>query len=334
MNYKENYESLVRDSSAVLSEDKRLEKETVALVFGGCGPEKEVSWQSAKLAAEALQELGYSFNMIEIDPENRSDNSWTAQLAGCDVALVLIHGRDGEDGYVQAVLQGMQIPYTGSGTMGSALCYNKFVTKQLWRSLGGLTAEALSFNIENYLQVAEHVFSGFSAVMLPVVIKPMREGSSLGVQLVRSEEELISAMENVLAIDEQGLAEPLLNGREFTLGFLDEEYLGAIEIRPSAAFYDYKAKYESDDTAFLPLVDLREEVTDLVDHCIDFIRMCELESAIRFDFRMHAGRAYLLEVNTIPGMTSHSLLPMAAEQFGWNYSNLIQNMIQGARVKA
>ena len=246
--------------------------------------------------------------------------------------LIMMHGGAGENGQVQSQLQAIGVPYTGTGTMGSSLGFNKYMSKHLWAGVGGLTSECLRFHLDNYLQVANHILSGVSDVILPVVVKPVREGSSNGLALVRTDTELLPAMEAVLAVDEYGLAEPLLTGKEFTLGFLDRTYLGAIEVTPRGEMYDREAKYTSEQTQYRVYRD-KAVLQTLIPICERFIDVAELEGPVRFDFRMHAGRAYFLEVNTVPGMTDHSLLPMAAQQAGLSYAQLVDRIVQGAQVK-
>lgn len=303
-------------------------RENVAVLYGGTGSEADVSRTSARLVGQALAALGYPHKLVEHDDAGE----WQRKVRKFDAVLVMMHGGAGENGQVQSQLQALGVPYTGTGTMGSSLGFNKYMSKHLWVGVGGLTSECLRFHLDNYMQVANHILSGVSDVILPVVVKPIREGSSNGLTMVEQDTDLLSAMEAVLTVDDYGIAEPLLTGKEFTLGFLDRTYLGAIQIMPKGLMYDRTAKYDSPETQFTAWRD-KATLQALIPLCERFIDVAELEGPIRFDFRMHAGRAYFLEVNTVPGMTDHSLLPMAAQQAGMSYTDLVDRIVQGARLK-
>ena len=289
----------------------------VAVLFGGKSAEREVSLKSGSRVLDALRRQGIDAHAF--DPAERKLDD----LAAFDRAFIMLHGRYGEDGTIQGALELMGIPYTGSGVMASAVGMDKWRTKLLWRSVG--------------LPVPEYVMldssSDFAAVEkqlgLPLFVKPACEGSSIGVTKVRQSGELRPAYAEAARHDALVIAERGVMGGEYTVAILGNEALPIIRIVPATDFYDYEAKYLRDDTRYLcpcGLSDAREQ--ELRALALEAFRVLGCRGWGRVDFLMdEQGNAYFLEVNTSPGMTDHSLVPMAARAAGLSYEQLVLRVL-------
>lgn len=289
----------------------------VAVLFGGKSAEREVSLKSGARVLDALRRQ--SIDAHAFDPAERKLDD----LAAFDRAFIMLHGRYGEDGTIQGALELMGIPYTGSGVMASAVGMDKWRTKLLWRSVG--------------LPVPEYVIldssSDFAAVEkqlgLPLFVKPACEGSSIGVTKVRQSGELRPAYAEAARHDALVIAERGVMGGEYTVAILGNEALPIIRIVPATDFYDYEAKYLRDDTRYLcpcGLSDAREQ--ELRALALEAFRVLGCRGWGRVDFLMdEQGNAYFLEVNTSPGMTDHSLVPMAARAAGLSYEQLVLRVL-------
>lgn len=289
----------------------------VAVLFGGKSAEREVSLKSGSRVLDALRRQGIDAHAF--DPAERKLDD----LAAFDRAFIMLHGRYGEDGTIQGALELMGIPYTGSGVMASAVGMDKWRTKLLWRSVG--------------LPVPEYVMldssSDFAAVEkqlgLPLFVKPACEGSSIGVTKVRQSGELRPAYAEAARHDALVIAERGVMGGEYTVAILGNEALPIIRIVPATDFYDYEAKYLRDDTRYLcpcGLSDAREQ--ELRALALEAFRVLGCRGWGRVDFLMdEQGNAYFLEVNTSPGMTDHSLVPMAARVAGLSYEQLVLRVL-------
>lgn len=290
----------------------------VAVLFGGKSAEREVSLKSGSRVLDALRRQGIDAHAF--DPAERKLDD----LAAFDRAFIMLHGRYGEDGTIQGALELMGIPYTGSGVMASAVGMDKWRTKLLWRSVG--------------LPVPEYVMldssSDFAAVEkqlgLPLFVKPACEGSSIGVTKVRQSGELRPAYAEAARHDALVIAERGVMGGEYTVAILGNEALPIIRIVPATDFYDYEAKYLRDDTRYLcpcGLSDAREQ--ELRALALEAFRVLGCRGWGRVDFLMdEVGNHYFLEVNTAPGMTDHSLVPMAARQQGLDYPALVRRVLE------
>ena len=289
----------------------------VAVLFGGKSAEREVSLKSGWRVLDALKRQGV--DACAFDPAERKLD----ELEAFDRAFIMLHGRYGEDGTIQGALELMGIPYTGSGVMASAVGMDKWRTKLLWRSVG--------------LPVPEYVMldssSDFAAVEkqlgLPLFVKPACEGSSIGVTKVRQSGELRPAYAEAARHDALVIAERGVMGGEYTVAIIGDEALPIIRIVPATDFYDYEAKYLRDDTRYLcpcGLSDAREQ--ELRALALEAFRVLGCRGWGRVDFLMdEQGNAYFLEVNTSPGMTDHSLVPMAARVAGLSYEQLVLRVL-------
>ena len=290
----------------------------VAVLFGGKSAEREVSLKSGAGVLAALQRQGVDAHAF--DPAERPLD----ELRAFDRAFIMLHGRYGEDGTIQGALELMGIPYTGSGVMASAVGMDKWRTKLLWRAVG--------LPIPEFVMLDEN--SDFAAVErqlgLPLFVKPACEGSSIGVSKVRQPGELQAAWREAAKHDSLVIAEQAILGGEYTVAILGEQVLPIIKIVPATDFYDYEAKYLRDDTQYLCPCGLPEaREMELRAQALEAFRALGCSGWGRVDFLMDdAGRAYLLEVNTSPGMTDHSLVPMAARVAGISYEQLVLRVLE------
>jgi D-alanine-D-alanine ligase len=306
-----------------------MKDKKVGMLMGGHNAEHEVSMETGAALAKALSARGYRVTEIVVDT-----NLPKVLLGeGIDVAFVALHGRWGEDGCIQGLLEALRIPYTGSGVLASALSMNKIYAKRMFQYLGLPVVED---------QVVPRSELGeFSAARLafdlPVVIKPSQEGSSVGVSIVHHETDLQTALEEARRFAGDVLIERYVAGREIQVGILDDQALGAIEVRPAEEFYDYKAKYKSGGTTqYLFPAPLQEQQTRAVCQLgLQAHRALGCRGISRVDTILaEDGRFQLLEVNTIPGMTEASLIPKIALGIGISFEDLAERLLLGAALKA
>ena len=294
----------------------------VAVLFGGKSAEREVSLNSGSRVLADLQRQGV--DAYAFDPAERKLD----ELAGFDRAFIMLHGRYGEDGTVQGTLELMGIPYTGSGVMASAIGMDKWRTKLLWRSVGLPIPEFVMLDDGTDFAAVERQLG------LPLFVKPACEGSSIGVTKVRQAGELRGAYLEAVKHDSLVIAEQGVFGGEYTVGILGDEALPIIKIVPATDFYDYEAKYLRDDTQYLcpcGLPAARE--AEIRAQALEAFRVLGCRGWGRVDFLMdEQGKAYFLEVNTSPGMTDHSLVPMAARVGGISYEQLVLRVLEQARL--
>ena len=303
-----------------------LKNKKIGVMFGGLSAEREVSLKSGAAVHGALLALGY--NAVAIDVGR--DIAQALERERIDVAFICLHGRYGEDGAVQGLLELAGIPYTGSGVLASALAMNKIFAKQVFAA-GGLTVA--SYRVLRRGEEPDLAGLGFG---FPLVVKPCQEGSAVGVSIVKKAEELPAALVEAFRYDEEILVEQFIKGREIQVGILDDRAMGAIEIVPKNEFYDFEAKY-TDGMAehicppVLPPVLYR----DLLAQGEDAHRALGCSGYSRVDFLVtEGGECYLLEVNTLPGMTALSLLPeIAQKEAGIGFGELVERIACGAAVK-
>ncbi len=289
----------------------------VAVLFGGKSAEREVSLQSGSRVLAALLRQGIDAHAF--DPAERKLD----ELVAYDRAFIALHGRYGEDGTIQGALELMGIPYTGSGVLASAVGMDKWRTKLLWRSVGLRIPEFVMLAADSDFDSVERELG------LPLFVKPACEGSSIGVTKVRQSGELRRAYESAAKHDDLVIAERGVLGGEYTVGILGDQALPIIRIVPTTDFYDYEAKYSRDDTKYLCPCGLPEaRELELRAQALEAFRVLGCRGWGRVDFLMdEQGEAYFLEVNTSPGMTDHSLVPMAAREAGLSYDELVLRVL-------
>ncbi|GAB1615555.1 MULTISPECIES: D-alanine--D-alanine ligase [unclassified Pseudomonas] len=287
----------------------------VAVLYGGKSAEREVSLKSGAAVIDALTRAGVDVVAIDVG----DDLLDRLQHEKIDRAFIILHGRGGEDGSMQGLLECLGIPYTGSGILASALAMDKLRTKQVWQSLGIPTPRhAVLASESDCLKASTEL--GF-----PLIVKPAHEGSSIGMAKVNSEQELVAAWQDAAKYDSQVLVEQWIHGPEFTIAVLRGQVLPPIALGTPHVFYDYDAKYIANDTQYrIPcgLDSVKEqELIDLTARACDAIG---IEGWGRLDVMQdEQGRFWLLEVNTAPGMTDHSLVPMAARAAGLDFQQLV-----------
>ncbi len=292
----------------------------VAVLFGGWSGEREVSLKSGNAVVQGLQRRGVNVHGIDADK-----NVLEKLAAGkFDRVFIALHGRGGEDGVMQGALEVLGLPYTGSKVLGSALGMDKLRAKRLWLNVGLPTPK--------FRVMDEHTdLPGLVRELgLPLIIKPAHEGSSLGVAKVTQMDELAAAWQAAHKLDNVVLAECCINGGEYTATILGGEVLPLIRIETSHAFYDYQAKYFANDTRYLcpcGLDDLNEQVMQIM--AMQAFRALDCSGWGRVDFMCdEQGQPWLIEVNTVPGMTDHSLVPMAARQAGIDFDELVWKILE------
>ncbi|ADP10030.1 D-alanine--D-alanine ligase [Erwinia sp. Ejp617] len=301
--------------------------EKVAVLLGGTSAERDVSLLSGAAVLKGLQEAGIDAHAVDIRdfPVTRLNEE------GFDKAFIALHGRGGEDGTLQGVLELLDIPYTGSGVMASAITMDKLRSKYLWQGCGLPVSPFVALNrVQMDAGLDAQLMTSINALGLPLFVKPSREGSSVGISRVNQASELQAALEEAFRFDNEVLVEAFLSGPEYTVGVLGSDILPSIRIQTTSEFYDYDAKYISDETQyFCPSGLSADQETELRELTIAAWRALGCSGWGRVDVMMGAdGHFYLLEVNTSPGMTSHSLVPMAAKQAGMTFSQLVVRILE------
>jgi D-alanine-D-alanine ligase len=296
--------------------------------MGGTSAEREVSLRSGLAVAEALERLGH--DVVPVILSEETDAFLAISAADLDAAFLALHGRLGEDGCVQGLLELLGIPYTGSSVLSSALAMDKLKAKEMFRLHNVPTPPYYTFDASQ-LDDLDEVHGSFG---YPVIVKPRREGSSLGVGRAGTPNELRNAVIEALTYDSSLLVERFVSGKEIAVGILDGRVLGAIEIAPTGGVYDYQAKYTPGLTEYfmparLPSTRYRG-VLNLAERAAQALETC---GAVRVDLLVTEGQnEYVLEVNTLPGMTETSLLPKIAAAAGFDFDGLCAAMLDRARL--
>lgn len=298
-----------------------LKNEKIAVLFGGVSAEREVSLNSGKSVFEALQSLGYNVEAID----TKEFPIEKLKEKGIQRVFNILHGGIGENGVLQGALEQLGIPYTGCGVMASAITLDKFRTKLLWNAVGLPTA-AMEVVRRGQAVNSDEIIAKLG---LPLFVKPASEGSSVGVSKVKTTEQLLPAIEEALKYDSIVLVEENLAGAEYSVPVLDGEVLPAVQIIPDGEFYDYHAKYISDNTQYVvPALnaDRQAEVAKLVKQAYDVVG-CRGWSRIDV-MEDSEGHFRLVEVNTSPGMTSHSIFPKSAATVGYSFERLVERVLE------
>jgi D-alanine-D-alanine ligase len=300
-----------------------MKSKKIGVLMGGLSAEREISLKSGAAVHQALLAQGY--NSIAIDVGR--DLAAVLMQEKVEAAFIALHGRYGEDGCVQGLLELMQIPYTGSGVLASALAMHKLYSKQTFISAGILTAPF------HHFRRGDQVRLDLLAFDLPIVVKPVQEGSSVGVSIVREGSQLEAALASAFRHDSEILVEQYIKGQEVQVGILDDRPIGAIEIVPANEFYDFEAKYTNGMAEHIfparlePALYQKAQLIGLAAHhalgCSGYSRVDLLVT--------ESGDSYVLEVNTLPGMTALSLLPeIAVKGAGLPFETLVEQIIESA----
>jgi D-alanine-D-alanine ligase len=301
----------------IISKDSKI-----AVLCGGMSSEREVSLRSGKNCLEALIRLGYKNAKIVDVSENVMND-----LKGFDFAYNTLHGKYGEDGCIQGVLEILKIPYTGCGVMSSAICMNKEYTKKVMQTAGIPLIKSV------YLLPDEDPVEKVAELKYPLMIKPVSEGSSFGMNKVNDEKELINAVNIARKYNSQILIEEYLVGISTTVGVLQKNNqtfaTEILELRPKKEWYDYEAKYTKGMTEFILPAELSPEMTEKVkEYAVKAFNICGCSGVSRVDFLIVDDIPYVLEVNTNPGMTDTSDLPAQAKACGIDYDQLVEMVLQ------
>lgn len=296
----------------------------VAVLQGGRSAERDISLQSGQAVLNALRNCGV--DAYAFDPAEQPLEALVHQAF--NTAYIALHGRYGEDGTVQGALELMELPYTGSGVMASAIAMDKWRTKLLWQAVGIVSPRSVMMQADS--DVSEVV----RTLGLPLIVKPVREGSTIGLSKVYSEQELKVAYQLAEKHDSLVLAEEFVEGTELTVGILGDEPLPLVRIEVAGDLYDYQAKYLSDKTKyFCPSGLPDEQVCAIQAQALLAYKVLGCEGWGRVDLILSpSGQFYFLEANTSPGMTSHSLVPLAAKTAGISFEDLVMKILDLSHV--
>ncbi len=291
----------------------------VAVLMGGTSAEREISLNSGHAVLAALQGRGVDAHAVDVG----ADIIPVLEQGKFDRAFVMLHGRGGEDGVIQGALEVMGIPYTGSGVLASALCMDKLRSKQIWQASGVPTPGFVMLNEATDLETV------IAQLGLPLIVKPSQEGSSIGMTRVTEASQLQGAWDTAAQYDTDVMAEQWISGSEYTAAILGHEVLPLIRIETGREFYDFDAKYVDDTTRFICPCGLDEasekEMQALALRAFDLLGA---EAWGRIDFMCDAdGQPWFIEANTLPGMTDHSLVPMAAHAAGIEFDELVVRIL-------
>ncbi len=304
-----------------------FKKKKIGVMMGGLSREREISLRTGKAILKALLEKGYRALSIDVK-EDIAERLIREQI---DVAFIALHGRFGEDGTVQGMLELMRIPYTGSGVLASALALHKIMAKKLFVYEQIPTP---AYEVFCWKEIEKKPPKAIS-LPLPVVVKPAREGSTIGVSIVKREDELLPALKEAGRYDEQILVEEFVKGPEITVGILEDIPLPIIEIVPRSGFYDYRSKYTKGETEYIiPARIPREKYLYAQEISLRAFRALGCSGCARVDLMTdEQGNPYVIDVNTMPGMTETSLLPKAAHYAGISFEELVERILLGAALK-
>ncbi|MCB0272454.1 MAG: D-alanine--D-alanine ligase [Bdellovibrionales bacterium] len=296
----------------------------IAVLLGGASKERDISLTTGKAVANGLRERGYT-NVHEIDP-SEMPLFWQQHW---DVAFVALHGAGGEDGEIQKVLEEAKIPYTGSRSDASRLSMSKYKSKEVFEKNNIPT---LSFVVTHALQDEKLAFKKVSSLKFPVIGKPDVEGSSIGMEIVKDENQWKDAFNKTHSFGEKVIWEPYLEGGvDLTVGILNDKALPVIEIRPKSGIYDYESKYTQGKTDYYCPARIDEKLTKKVqDYAIKAFHVLGCRSWGRVDFIWKDNQVHCLEVNTVPGMTPTSLVPKAAKQESIDFADLVEMILLDA----
>ena len=288
--------------------------------MGGLSSEREISLRSGNAILESLVRSGYGAIAVDVD----RDIAKRLRQEAIEVAFIALHGRWGEDGTIQGLLEILGIPYTGSGVLGSSVSMDKAIMKLLLKSLGVATPE--------YVVCRSPEEAHFP---LPLVVKPAREGSTIGISIVREEKEKKDALTSAFRFDSKLLLERYIAGREITIGIVNGTALPVVEVRPASGFYDFTAKYTKGMTEYLVPAKLDGRVErEAYDQALRIWNSWELAGCVRIDMLLDGETPSVIDVNTSPGMTESSLVPKAWAHLGRSFDELVEEILMKAGLKA
>lgn len=290
----------------------------VGVIMGGISSEREVSLATGNEIINNLDRNKYEVIPVLID----SKTELIQKIQGVDVAFLALHGQFGEDGTVQSILEALNIPYTGCGVLSSAICMDKDISKRLLRDSGINTADWFLVK-----KIEEIDYSKIEEMGYPVVIKPNSGGSSVATFIIKNEEEVFAAVETALKYDREVMIEKFIKGDEITCTVIDAKMFPVLAIKPTSSFFDYTSKY-SDGGASEYVVELEPKLHKLVEEMtLKSYELLKCSVYARIDMIVQDGVPFILEANTLPGMTRNSLIPKSVKAVGINFSQLIDLII-------
>lgn len=286
----------------------------VAVLAGGNSNEREISMQGGQAVCSVLSEMGIQTTLMDI-------RECLPHQKKVDRAFIMVHGQGGEDGGLQGYLDTLGLPYTGSGVLASGICMNKYLTKLLWKDVG--------LHTPGYVVVSDRHSLDLSSINYPVIVKPVNEGSSIGIQQVENDEMLEPAVHQALEYSSTALIEQWIDGDELTVSILGDQPLPVICVKTPRQFYDFDAKYHSEKTEYIfPNYD-DHELMRIQTFAMQAFQVTGASGWGRVDLiRDHEGMLWFLEINTVPGMTNHSLVPKAAAKAGIDYATLCEKILE------
>jgi D-alanine-D-alanine ligase len=298
----------------------------VGVLMGGLSSEREISLKSGRAVYSALSACGVKVVAIDITTDNLQENVSLLKKHNLDCAFIALHGRFGEDGTIQSILAGLKLPFTASGVKASKLAMDKIGSLEIFAQ-GGLCVPESQFLKKSVYQ-KEKYFS--TRLKFPLVVKPANHGSSIGLSIVERAEELPAAIQEAFKFDEDIIIQQFISGRELTVGILDELALPVIEIIPHSKFFDFAAKYQDSSTEYIiPAVLDKKIASEIQRAAFKAHKLLGCYGCSRVDFILSPeGQPYILELNTIPGMTATSLLPKAAKIVGIDFSQLCLKLLE------
>ncbi len=291
---------------------------TIGVLMGGYSSEREISLRSGQAVADALSHEGYRVIPMDITTDDTTKIIQQIQAEPLDIAFIALHGKLGEDGIIQGILEKLEISYTGSGVRASQMAFNKILTQK------ALKAAGLSVPLNYFITDGKNIDFKTAWAQIkstPLVVKPACEGSSIGVHMVRHPSEWEPALKNAFGYGPQVIVEQFINGREFTAGIFDHEPLPLVEIRPKSNFFSFTAKYQKGATQYICPAEISDELTRKIkEMSLAAYDVLGCEGFARVDLRIDDNQQpYILEVNTIPGFTGTSLFPKAAHEAGYSF---------------
>ena len=307
--------------------DQNSKEKRIGVLMGGMSRERDISLKTGKAVAKALTTKGYQVQPIDVTPRIAE----TLSKKKIDCAFLALHGRFGEDGTIQGMFELMRIPYTGSGVLASALALHKVMAKRIFHYEKIPTPMFVVLHVQMIKKGPPREIS----LPLPVVVKPAREGSTIGISIVTKEKQWIPALKKAGQYDEEILVEEFIKGREITVGILEGLPLPIIEIAPKSGFYDFHSKYTKGETEYIiPARIPREKYLTAQDLSLKAFRALGCSGVARVDLMLdERNNPFVLEVNTMPGMTETSLLPKAANYAGIAFEELAERILLGASLK-
>ena len=298
---------------------KTLKKMKIGVLFGGRSSEREISLKSGKAVFDALVRLGY--DTVAIDAQNGLINKLTRQKV--QAAFIVLHGRWGEDGTVQGLLELMGIPYTGPGVLGSSAAMDKATMKFILQA--------------THIPTPGYVIAGARdriTLKPPFVVKPANEGSTIGISLVQKKKDLPAAMDLALRYDRKVVVEEFIAGQEITVAVINERALPVIEVRPRSGFYDFEAKYTKGMTEYIVPARISRAIAKKAQAiALNVCRRFDLSGCVRIDMLIKEDVPQVIDINTSPGMTETSLVPKAWAYEGGTFDELIDEILSGASLK-